>query len=1159
MKVALRLGVIVFFLAATAFAGSPEKKGTALSDKQLDAITAGVDSAKNGSTLTLNRKGTVTLKEKAQEKAKGLNLVNSAESTVGNGVNVLDTKSSTTGHVISASQTNSISQSGGVTENFPFNPLANAPSTVTTNPTSRVTLNNDAQGEAKGGNLVNAAGSLVANGVNVTRTSKASSIGVFQFNSIGQGGGVIAINSHFLSAPISTVTLNNNAQQKAMGLNLVNSSGSSVANGVNIVASDPGSPTTDIFLSHFNSIGQGGGFLVFGSPTFAGRVFTSNPTSSVTLNANAQQSAQGLNLVNAAGSQVANGVDIVSTRESRFLFATQRNFIGQGGGGFASGANFTSNPTSTVTLDANAQQKAQGLNLVNAAGSQVANGVNVLSTRKSSFVGASQFNSIGQGDGAATAFFSFYTSNPKSTLTLDENAQENARGLNLVNASGSSVANGVNVFSSAELDTLNLFQGNSIFQGGGLFVFGSGATSNPTSTLTLNNDAQRGGKKTGGVNLVNAAGSNVANGVNVAQTSKARAIGLVGQSNFIFQGGGVGASFSTFRSAAMSTVTLNNNAQREAMGVNLVNAAGSQVANGVDVLSSGESEFVQGFQSNFIGQGGGTFAFNSQVTSNPTSTVTLNTNAQQEAQGLNLVNAAGSQVANGVNVQSTRKSKHVFVSQFNSIGQGDGFASAVLSGYTSNPKSTLTLNNHAQENAQGLNLVNASGSSVANGVNVFSSQDKKPKVAELDILTLFQANFIGQGGSLFVFGSLATANPNSTVTLNNDAQAAAQGLNLVNAAGSNVANAVNVASTQKANTSIAPFTFLPSSFVFPTQTNFISQGGGLLTGIAAQGGFTFGVIASASATSSVTLSNNAQQKARGLNLVNAAGSTVANAVNVLASNPGGSKLNINLKTPPAFLGNAAQSNTILQNAPSDPKFPVGRGLSVLLGTVTSNPNNTVTLNSHAQENAAGLNLVNAAGSQVANAVNILSSREPDPEEPNNAQFDTLTLDQKNTIRQGGGVSVAGSPFGPTTVSPSSTVTLTGDAQGSATGLNLVNAAGGSVANAVNVATTSKSNQLGSISPFAPMKQSNTIDQGGGISVDSARCCPLGSGFVFNGAVISAPTSTVTLSLGAQQNARAMNLVNAANSLVANAVNVTSVLRSTGSIALTQSNTISQGF
>lgn len=91
-----------------------------LEDRDLDQVTAGSNETSgsggaiigNSSQATINQTGGVSLSGGAQEGAKALNLVNSAESTVANGVNVWDSAGASEGvdYSVGVSQTNVIDQ-----------------------------------------------------------------------------------------------------------------------------------------------------------------------------------------------------------------------------------------------------------------------------------------------------------------------------------------------------------------------------------------------------------------------------------------------------------------------------------------------------------------------------------------------------------------------------------------------------------------------------------------------------------------------------------------------------------------------------------------------------------------------------------------------------------------------------------------------------------------------------------------------------------------------------------------------------------------------------------------------------------------------------------------------------------------------------------------
>lgn len=102
-KVALRFGGTLILVGGLLFGTSLSQAAPVyLGDSTLDQVTAGSSENSgsggaiigNSSEATINQTGGVTLSDEAQMGAKGLNMVNSAESTVANGVNVWDIKGS---------------------------------------------------------------------------------------------------------------------------------------------------------------------------------------------------------------------------------------------------------------------------------------------------------------------------------------------------------------------------------------------------------------------------------------------------------------------------------------------------------------------------------------------------------------------------------------------------------------------------------------------------------------------------------------------------------------------------------------------------------------------------------------------------------------------------------------------------------------------------------------------------------------------------------------------------------------------------------------------------------------------------------------------------------------------------------------------------------
>ncbi|HKU27548.1 MAG TPA: hypothetical protein VJQ54_18900, partial [Candidatus Sulfotelmatobacter sp.] len=121
-----RLLLLFALLACTAAFGADKnhkKTQKVLSDKQLDSITAGTDTGSNSlsgtivagnASATQSTKGDVSLSDGAEAETKALNLVNAADSAVGNGVNVWDgqMKDQSAATVLKVDQNNLITQNG---------------------------------------------------------------------------------------------------------------------------------------------------------------------------------------------------------------------------------------------------------------------------------------------------------------------------------------------------------------------------------------------------------------------------------------------------------------------------------------------------------------------------------------------------------------------------------------------------------------------------------------------------------------------------------------------------------------------------------------------------------------------------------------------------------------------------------------------------------------------------------------------------------------------------------------------------------------------------------------------------------------------------------------------------------------------------------------
>jgi len=178
-------------------------KSKPLADKQMDQISAGSAIADGESNASSSRSFSVALDGSALSGASSLNIVNAANSTVANGVN---TWNGDTLHDATAAQANIITQTGvpcdcgtpGATVSATAtrdeieadlstaNAIALDGSTASDSMSESVNLSGSAESNAHAINIVNAVGSLVANGVNVASSTNMNDAALAQVNVIVQ-------------------------------------------------------------------------------------------------------------------------------------------------------------------------------------------------------------------------------------------------------------------------------------------------------------------------------------------------------------------------------------------------------------------------------------------------------------------------------------------------------------------------------------------------------------------------------------------------------------------------------------------------------------------------------------------------------------------------------------------------------------------------------------------------------------------------------------------------------------------------------------------------------------------------------------------------------------------------------------------------------------
>jgi len=186
------------------------------------------------------------------------------------------------------------------------------------------------------------------------------------------------------------------------------------------------------------------------------------------------------------------GISALAYGKSKPLGDKQMDQISAGSAIADGESNASSSRSFSVSLDGSALSGASSLNIVNAANSTVANGVNTLNADKLHDAAAAQVNIVAQTGvpcdcgtpgaviaatatrdeieaDAATANSilldgSTASDSMSESVNLDGSAESNAHAINIVNAAGSLVANGVNVASATNMNDLRLAQVNVIVQ-----------------------------------------------------------------------------------------------------------------------------------------------------------------------------------------------------------------------------------------------------------------------------------------------------------------------------------------------------------------------------------------------------------------------------------------------------------------------------------------------------------------------------------------------------------------------------------------------------------------------------------------------------------------------------------------------------------------------
>jgi hypothetical protein len=397
----LRFGKTPLILGALLLSVSLAQAGpVSLGDSVLDQVTAGTDSTSgsggaiigNSSEATISQTGGVTLEGEAQSGAKGLNLVNSAESTVANGINIWEVNGTDPGvndgqagieqsNIINQEQRRSASmpnysrpegdtltivdRTGSETHNDSFdrnNNIADT-QTVTSNSTTKTTasVNTLIEGGLNSGGDTDPRGSVTTNPGKGGAGAGIVSLGI-------DGGEVhvgLAVGGPVIAAPdvVTTVT-------EATGETTRDSYGGMLVEGAQL--SLYGRLILPDLTIEINGAGCG---VVMGSCEAGGE--TSDGTSNITDNSVMDNEA----VSSVGGSEFTDNSS--NTYRSPFeLNNAQAEYI------VVDDSSLTVNTTFNLTLSGSAQSNANAMNIVNATGSAVADGVNIARTGQLSSSGA---------------------------------------------------------------------------------------------------------------------------------------------------------------------------------------------------------------------------------------------------------------------------------------------------------------------------------------------------------------------------------------------------------------------------------------------------------------------------------------------------------------------------------------------------------------------------------------------------------------------------------------------------------------------------------------------------------------------------------------------------------------------------------------------------
>ena len=485
---------------------------------------------------------------------------------------------------------------------------------------------------------------------------------------------IVIDNSSLVASARSSVELTDSAQSEARAIELVNSAGGLLGNGINItnLQGDSFQSQEPLVILQDNIVGQGAGEeadVVSGTVVANDAAATMETTANVRLSGTAQQGSRALVTANQASSQVANGINVWNasldqSMNSEAVEILQSNTISQDKttnlaqlDGYQRDESVLSESSTTVTKNTDSAAKN-----ITAATSLAVSDLFELThdaTVPTSIIPTSTVSSVTttgigfSGEAAleidAGSVDLTYTNglNASSTLEVDGGADM----LSILSAEGSlssttSYDQNTAVNVSAILPDISI-----LASGAGCYVAGQTCSS-----------------------------------TNIEETFGAFSVATIEAENIV-------VDQSDLVKGSTSSVILSDDAQVDARALVLMSASGADAANGINVANQSGTIAVRGgiamLQENVLTQslnqsGGNVIADQSSAILTGLASVVI-TDAQQNARALIIENMADAAVASGVNVWNSSSSAEDSgvqqVEQVNDISQTLATSTATVSDY----------------------------------------------------------------------------------------------------------------------------------------------------------------------------------------------------------------------------------------------------------------------------------------------------------------------------------------------------------------------------------------------------------------------------------------------------------------------------------------------